>query len=353
MTDPLIVVRDADPAAGATPDPASRERMDAALDRLLAMPPEAPQFSRNRRTVTLAGAAVTLAVVAALALLPFGGERNPIAPAPANAAEALSRLGATAADAPTPDGRYVYVHTRSYSTHMRPRAEGNGTFATVVPTDIETWFARDGSERIERVHELWAEATYPTDQDRADAAAAGALSQPPDEGRAVRFRDTKVAGFTVAELRALPTEPSALRARLERAELGYKSPSPLVTVTGLVLGSPLTAPDVRAAAFAVLRGLPGAKLVPGVTDPTGRGGNAVEFDDDAWRTMYIFDPKTSELIATRSIGKKEMPGREISDWKLQLDSAGADRAPAAIDPIVMPDGTTYVPTGNEAASPGQ
>jgi hypothetical protein len=357
MTDPLTVIRDADPADGAMPDSAARERMDAALDRLLATEPlvhpasRANRTCRSRRTRALAGAAATIVVAAGVASLPSGGDRSPIAPAPASAAEALRRLGATAADSSTPDSRYIYVRQRSYTTHMRPRPGRRGTFATVVPTDVETWFARDGNERIERYHELWDQATYPTDRDRADAQAAGPLSQPPDDRRAVRHRDTTIAGFTVAKLRALPTDASALRARLERADLGYKSPSPLVTVTGLVLGSPLTPPHVRAAAFAVLRDLPGATLVPGAKDPMGRGGDAVEFNDDAWRTMYIFDPNTSELIATRSIGKKELPGRKITDWILKLDSAGVDRAPNAIDPVVMPDGTTYVPSSNEPTPP--
>jgi hypothetical protein len=335
MTDPLTVVRDADPVAGAALDPAARERMDAAIDRLLAIerPPRALRAAGARyRSIAVAGTAATIALAVGLAALPSGGSHNPVAPEPASAAVALRQLAATAAQGPTPDGRYVYVHSRSYTTHMRPRADGHGTFATVVPTDAEIWVARNGSESIARHHELWDQATYPNNQDRDDAAAAaGPLSRPPDDGQALRSTDTKVAGFTVAELRALPTDPAALRTRLERAELGYDSPSPVVTVTGMVLGSPLTPPAVRAAAFTVLRGLPGATLVAGATDPTGRSGEAIEFDSPAWRTMFIFDPKTSNLIATRSTGKKELPGRDINDWTLQLDTHGTDSAPAARD----------------------
>ena len=337
MTDPFTVLREADPAAGGAPDPATRERMDAEIERLLASEPEpradaAPRArtaGRSRRALAVAGAAATIAVAGGLAALPSGDGASPIAPAPANAAEALRQLGTTAANASTPDGRYLYEHTLSYTTHMRPAR--NGTFfATVVPTDIETWFARDGSERIEHIREAWDKAIYPTARDRAYAEAIGPLQPSPGAGAATRYTDTKVAGLTVAELQALPTDPVALRASLKRVERFFPpSPRVVVTVTGLVLRSPLTPPAVRAAAFELLRGLPGAQLVPGAKDPTGRGGSAVEFDGDAWRTMFIFDPKTSALIATRSIGKKELPGRNIRDWILQLDSRATDSAPAA------------------------
>jgi hypothetical protein len=63
----------------------------------------------------------------------------------------------------------------------------------------------------------------------------------------------------------------------------------------------------------------------------GAGLDPGEFDGPAWRTMFIFDPRTCELIATRSIGKKELPGRDIRDWALQLDARGTDSAPAARD----------------------
>jgi len=342
MTDPLTFVRDADPAAGVDLEPAARARIGIALDQVLnaavavdARPPAPAKTAvRRRLMLSFAGVTATAAAAVALAALPTGGSRNPvapIAPAPASAAVVLRQLGATAAQAPAPHGKYIYVQTRSYVTHMRPRPGGGGSFATLVPYDSEEWLARDGSEQIRRGRERWEKATYPTAQDRVDAQAAGTPPWPRGDEPPVRYTDVKVAGFTVAELNALPTDPAALRARLEHADLGYKSPSPLVTATGLLLGSPLTPRDVRVAAFAVLRGLPGARLVSGATDPAGRSGEGVEFDDDAWRTLFIFDTSTSALIATRSIGEKELPGRNISGWTLQLDSKGADSAPAAQD----------------------
>ena len=64
------------------------------------------------------------------------------------------------------------------------------------------------------------------------------------------------------------------------------------------------------------------------TDPQGRTGVGVEFDDAAWKTLFLFDPETGALLGTRSIGRKEVPGRNIDDWSLVIESgAGRDAAP--------------------------
>jgi hypothetical protein len=84
---------------------------------------------------------------------------------------------------------------------------------------------------------------------------------------------------------------------------------------------------VKVALFGVLKGLPGATLVPGATDPQGRTGVGVQFDTPAWKTLFLFDPETGALLATRSIGREEVPGREIDDWSLVLESDRRDDAP--------------------------
>ncbi len=340
MTDPLTVVRDADPVRDLTLDADAAARLDAGLERLLTtervgLIASGPSRSTRQRWALVAGGLVTAtaAVAVTLAALPSGTRTtNPIAPAPASAAEALTRLQQTAAAAPAATDPYVYIHTLTYSTHLRPRPDGRkGSFATVIPSDNELWVAQDGSSRTVRSHDNPDQATYPTDQDRADAAQAGPLPPLSSDGEAYRYKGYDVMGYSVEELKALPTDPAALRRELQAHELPYDADLSLVALTGQVLSSPLTPPAVRAAAFAVLKGLPGATLRPGAQDPRGRTGEGVEFESEAWRTLFIFDPQTSAVIATRSIGKKELPGRTIGDWQLQLEASGTDRAPEAVD----------------------
>jgi hypothetical protein len=77
----------------------------------------------------------------------------------------------------------------------------------------------------------------------------------------------------------------------------------------------------------VLKSLPGAQLVPSDRDPLKREGVGVQFEDDAWRTLFLFNPDTGALLGTRSIGKQEVPGRTISDWWLVVDATRTDTAP--------------------------
>jgi hypothetical protein len=125
-------------------------------------------------------------------------------------------------------------------------------------------------------------------------------------------------------VRALPTDPVALRARIEGGEIT------LTAMVGQLLATPLTPPAVKVALFEVLKGLPGATLLPRVTDPKGRTGVGVQFDTPAWKTLFLFDRETGALLGTRSIGHKELPGREIDDWSLVLQSSRRDDAPTTV-----------------------
>ena len=64
---------------------------------------------------------------------------------------------------------------------------------------------------------------------------------------------------------------------------------------------------MKVALFSVLKSLSGAKLIPSVTDPLKRTGVGVQFDDEAWRTLFLFDPETGALLGTQSIGKQGGP----------------------------------------------
>jgi hypothetical protein len=77
----------------------------------------------------------------------------------------------------------------------------------------------------------------------------------------------------------------------------------------------------------VLKDLPGATLVDNVTDPLGRTGVAVEFETEAWHSLFLFNPDSGALLGVRSIGHKELPGRDITDWNLTVESTRVQAAP--------------------------
>jgi hypothetical protein len=161
---------------------------------------------------------------------------------------------------------------------------------------------------------------FPTPEDRADYEKAG--PGPPSGGsQTYALEDIDVAGLSLDEVRALPTEPAALKAKLAGREVD------LTAIAGRLLGLAFTPPDVKAALYGVLKSLPGATLVPDAKDPKGRTGVGVEFSTEAWKTLFLFDPETGALLATRSIGSKEVKDRKIDDWSLMLESGRRDDAP--------------------------
>jgi hypothetical protein len=167
----------------------------------------------------------------------------------------------------------------------------------------------------------WDQATFPTPEDKV---AYEKQQRPPmlDDESPRALRDAEVLGMSLAEVRALPTDPVALKAKLENRD------NVVVTAyAGALLSFAGTPHDVKVALFSVLKSLSGAKLIPSVTDPLKRTGVGVQFDDEAWRTLFLFDPETGALLGTQSIGKKEVPGRTIEDWNLTVKSSRTDTAP--------------------------
>ncbi|WP_020519335.1 CU044_5270 family protein [Catelliglobosispora koreensis] len=122
--------------------------------------------------------------------------------------------------------------------------------------------------------------------------------------------------LTAEQIRALPSDPDALRAWLlgiiEKQNLPRGNPvetgeSLFDAVLTLVLGTPVT-PAVRAAAFRVLAGVPGIRSLGTVTDAKGRSGVAVSVDRNdtveeqradsggPMEVSLLFDPDTGAVL---------------------------------------------------------
>jgi hypothetical protein len=336
MNDLIATLTAEDPARDVMPTAAEAAQMDEALQRLLAA--EAPVeagvpsaggsgdahkarprsgFVAPRRAWVLAPVALATAALS-LGVVALPGGKTPSVITPANAATVLTDLRGKVVGTTAPAGRFAYQKQIAYVSHMRGGGKGE-RFVAVIPHELEQWIDADGTAIVrEAIHE--DQAVFSTPQDEAAYRRAGRQA-PPWSSEPRRVDDYRLAGRTVQQVAALPTDPAALKAALEAGEVD------LLPATAQLIASPVATPELKAALFTVLKGLPGAQLIPEATDPRKRTGVGVQFEDDAWRTLFLFDPDTGALLGTRSDGKQELPDRTISDWWLVVDATRTDAAP--------------------------
>ena len=288
----------------------------------------------------LAVPGLAAAAAAALVALTSGVDEGRVSPPPASAAQLLTRAADAAEGAPAPGalgpGRYLYVAR----TAMEPKeiTRGGETFTVFIRYLDEDWTARDGSGRSR--HQP-IPPTFPTREDRAAWKRAGSPSARKmignylpivgstdvrDQGRPGRaFPARSTFGMSYRAVRALPTDPALLeaklRARLRPGRNFTPESSELMTrmqllerVGQLLAGTPLDAAQ-RAALFRVAAGIEGVKVSEDALDQLGRKGTAVKLEgtialDGSVRpeyegirvhrgTVIVFDPGTGALLGTR------------------------------------------------------
>ncbi|MCF3105962.1 CU044_5270 family protein [Streptomyces roseoverticillatus] len=99
------------------------------------------------------------------------------------------------------------------------------------------------------------------------------------------------------ELKKLPTDPAALRDRLVgKANEEESVPEALFDGIEKLLTRSPAEPQLRAALFKVLTGIPGVRVTEGVQDSTGRVGTAVDLDVDTWLRRLIIDTKAVHVL---------------------------------------------------------
>ncbi|MFD5517787.1 hypothetical protein [Streptomyces sp. NPDC127066] len=156
-------------------------------------------------------------------------------------------------------------------------------------------------------------------------------------GAAVRY-PTRLMSWSIAEkditwddLRALPTTPAALGARLLGSRPKRSTRVALFNGAHSLLAGAPSGPGVRAALYELLAEIPGIRLHGATRDSVGRVGTAVELDDDDRRSRLVVDPKSAFLLesAVYQRGGKE-DGKVVS--RMTYLSVGAARtAPKAAD----------------------
>lgn len=268
-------------------------RAAQAVDRAAQQRFPAPQFEqpssgrwrRRPRSMALAlaaGAAVT-AIVVALGLLPGG---TPGSPPAASALELAARTAATRPyTEPGPDERW-YQRVRMDITTVNE----DTTSQTVIR---EYWTARDGR--------LWVRDTRPNGRELTPRTSAEA-----------RWAFTQSATLSADELRALPTDPAAMRDRMEvlaARQLPKDQkflPDPVVYLAVACLTDPAVRPAQRAALFRMVARTPGVQTLEATKDGTGRPATAIVLSDEntipgrTYREVWMFDPRTTQIIALHS-----------------------------------------------------
>lgn len=136
----------------------------------------------------------------------------------------------------------------------------------------------------------------------------------------------------------LPTQPAALRRALERLLLASDGESARASLRAQIRADPAglvapiaqflflpTSPQLRAALFRVLAGLPGVQLLGHQRDRLGRSGIAVAVTDgrpDRAREELLFDPTTSNLLQTQTVQVGKSPPAASGAPRIRAVPAG-------------------------------
>jgi hypothetical protein len=301
----------------AVAEPSAATRV-AAADRLQRRIDASRQPApRRRRPLALAAVGAALAAAGLIAVATLGGGGGGVRlVAPADAAEALSRVAGVAAGQPDvalAPGQYWYVQDRSrYLTTVGDAPPYSAFGATEVR---ETWTDRDGNGRYRSTSSGHLQFLGPRDRERWERSGRPALSgRSPGDVETHTTTDSPQFGVgagtvSYAELAALPTDGAAMYAALRRLA-GDAGPSPdeeVFAIIGDLLRNDPVPPEVRAGLYRAAAYIKGIRLIGPVRDSLGRRGVAVELDSSAMRRRLVFDPHTALLLAEQDVLATRVP----------------------------------------------
>lgn len=116
-------------------------------------------------------------------------------------------------------------------------------------------------------------------------------------------------------LKNLPTDPSALRARLAAGKDGAAADMQVVTEAGKLLSFSPARAELRAALYRVMATTPGADIRTGVSDAEGRTGTEVTWKyaetgapGIAGTTHWIIDPATGGILEEKHTATEDYDG---------------------------------------------
>ncbi|MFD0899041.1 CU044_5270 family protein [Actinomadura sediminis] len=352
------------------PPEALATRIDWRNDRRSAPPKRErrrPRFALPLVSVVAAGAAA----VAAVALVPDGGDGGEVRAAPGNV---LLAAAENAEKAPT--ARFWHTETVTGDVFAVGKSAKNH-YKVDSRQRVVNWVGPDGKGTSTNVDVPDRPLTMTDAQKWQAAGSPGKVEVPDPEGgpRNILYLnetingpsmplDGEYHGLSAEEIRALPTEPEALKEALRglkgrwhaytsdetgeepiRALEGEAETRALSEVAGTLLSTAPTPPKVRAAAFRMLATLPGVRAGGQATDRMGRTGVAVTLPLKTitplgiytapkrlgtYTRQWIVDPgegallEIRDLVATPPKGSRAIP-------------PGDDGKPRSIEAANMPD----------------
>jgi hypothetical protein len=299
-----------------------------------------PHLRRYRRRRAAVGAALVAALAGALALLPAlrHAHVDPMAPKNASAATVLRDAAAKIAGLPDLEpGQFLYSSgTRTVISSVAP-ARGK-PYSFWLREHERLWVSLDGT-----VRDQWTSdpkpVGYPTPGDRAAAAA----DRDPSDHSTTPTSETSNSprafeqsfGMTLAEMRALPSDPARLVVRLQRIDERWKAATPATDpirddpfrVAISVLIGP-SRPAVKAALLDALARLPGVRRLPNQSlDGKRVFAIAARFNARLSKPQLTFDhvllldPATGQLRGARYVSVGAFgdlpPGTTTSQWEWQ------------------------------------
>ncbi len=310
MTDDRLnkELRRFDPAESADLDTsASTPQAEALLQRILAGDPDAPVEPAvrpaRRRRPRLVLAPLALAAAAAIVLLiiglPGGGEGVGGGKKAGPLTSSLDRAAGAAASLPGAGEADQYLKTREMSVNTADVADRS--WRVQQETTREEWVTRDGAGRMRIV-------AGPTRFVGADDEAAWKEAGEP------RFLPLGFGGRTevhwlsegpsLSAVDRLPTDPEALAERLQTEAEATHGNVPVTAATlGLIaedLRNPEASPALRSALFQAAKRIPGIQWFGRETDAAGRTGVAIGVEQGELLYSLIFDPRSSEVLATET-----------------------------------------------------
>jgi hypothetical protein len=281
-----------------------------------------------RLSAAAAAVLAGLAIIVTATTVGTGGRRGHGTALDPAAHEILLAAASGAAEAPT--GRYWHVEE---IVAVGPYRVGGAAhpYDLVGRSVTENWVAGTaGDKSWEGYRQLgyrprsaaderaWRADGSPTQWVlNADTTSGTRLSMAPGKAK-LTPRDAadsylrELGGFNLAQVQQLPTDPAQLRALFvgritaDGAASASVLAMRLFSVMGELLVDVPAPPKIRAAAFAVLAGLPGVRGVNGVTDSEGRTGDGVELvQTEGGFVSYerlLIDPATHLIIARDQAG---------------------------------------------------
>lgn len=275
------------------------------------------QARGNHRVVFGLGfaAAATAAVVAAGFAVPALTGRDRVMPSPArqttHAAVNASAFLLVSADrvekSSTGTGAYWHAEERIFArAGTKPKAGKKTTYLAYATTTLRTWWSRDGRWHSDAGLDPMITFATPADEAAWKAAGSPALSRVGhnDDDSPMKFT-IGGAQLSLAQLQALPTDPTRLRVWLhtnyQADHEGLDEDSAVYARALDILTTPTTV-GTRAALYRVLAELPGVQLVGTVHDPLGRIGTAVSrLEPGPGNQMsarrLVIEPETGALLA--------------------------------------------------------